>query len=130
FYVQHQFEDSYFEHSDEWSYVKAAVDGSSYYKLPKVLQWMTGNIGYHHVHHLSPKVPNYYLEEAHNSTPPLHQATTITIKESLESLKFRLWDETGGKFVSFREVRGRLKQSSRAHKAAKRSTTRPSLQGK
>ncbi|WP_337101057.1 fatty acid desaturase [Paenibacillus sp. YIM B09110] len=130
FYVQHQFEDSYFEHNDEWSYVKAAVDGSSYYKLPKVLQWMTGNIGYHHVHHLSPKVPNYYLEEAHNATPPLHKATTITIKESLESLKFRLWDETGGKFVSFREVRSRLKQSSRAQKAAKRSSTRPSLQGK
>ena len=80
FYVQHQFEDSYFENEDEWSYVKAAVDGSSYYKLPKLLQWITGNIGFHHVHHLSPKVPNYNLEKAHNATPPLQKATTITIR--------------------------------------------------
>lgn len=120
FYVQHQYEDSYFEHNDEWSYVKAAVEGSSYYKLPKLLQWMTGNIGYHHVHHLSPKVPNYHLERAHNETPPLHKATTINIRESLESLKFRLWDEENGKFVSFKEVKGRLKltRPNAAHGAA------------
>src|SRR5699024_11031568 len=76
FYIQHTFEDSYFEEESEWDYVKAAVEGSSYYKLPRVLQWVTGNIGFHHVHHLSPRVPNYHLEEAHNSTPPLHKATT------------------------------------------------------
>lgn len=70
FYVQHQFEDSYFEEESKWNFVKAAVDGSSYYKLPAVLQWITGNIGYHHVHHLSPKVPNYRLAEAHENTPP------------------------------------------------------------
>ena len=63
FYVQHQFEDSYFEDEEKWDYVKAAIDGSSYYKLPKLLQWVTGNIGFHHVHHLSPKVPNYNLEK-------------------------------------------------------------------
>src|SRR5699024_176122 len=62
FYVQHQFEDSYFESEENWSFVKAAVDGSSFYKLPKILQWLTGNIGYHHVHHLSPKIPNYHLQ--------------------------------------------------------------------
>ena len=73
FYIQHTFEDSYFEEESEWDYVKAAVDGSSYYKLPRVLQWATGNIGFHHVHHLSPRVPNYNLEEAHESTPPLHK---------------------------------------------------------
>jgi omega-6 fatty acid desaturase (delta-12 desaturase) len=61
FYVQHQFEHSYFENADEWSYVQAAVEGSSYYKLPKLLQWITENIGFHHVHHFSPKVPNYNL---------------------------------------------------------------------
>ncbi len=94
FYVQHQFEDSYFEDEEEWDYVKAAIDGSSYYKLPRVLQWITGNIGYHHVHHLSPKVPNYNLEDAHESTPPLQQATTITVKSSLKSIRFRLFDET------------------------------------
>src|SRR5699024_12786560 len=74
-----------FENEDEWDFVKAAVDGSSYYKLPKVLEWLTGSIGYHHVHHLSPRVPNYKLEEAHESTPPLKQATTITLTSSLKS---------------------------------------------
>jgi omega-6 fatty acid desaturase (delta-12 desaturase) len=125
FYVQHQFEDSYFENEDEWSYVKAAVDGSSYYKLPKILQWITGNIGFHHVHHLSPKVPNYYLEQAHNANPPLHKATTITIRESLESLQFRLWDETDKKFVSFKGIKHRLRKVEKA--AEKLKTTRPSF---
>lgn len=113
FYVQHQFEESYFEHSDEWSYVRAAVDGSSYYKLPKVLQWLTGNIGFHHVHHLSPKVPNYLLETAHNETAPLQKATTIGIKESLLSLKVSLWDEQNHRFVSFRQAK---KESQRIAK--------------
>jgi acyl-lipid omega-6 desaturase (Delta-12 desaturase) len=105
FYVQHQFEDSYFENEDEWSYVKAAVDGSSYYKLPKVLQWITGNIGFHHVHHLSPRVPNYHLEAAHNATPPLQKATTIDLRTSMKSLHFRLWDEDKKTFVGFREIK-------------------------
>ncbi|MBB6634496.1 fatty acid desaturase [Cohnella thailandensis] len=105
FYVQHQFEESYFEKEDEWSYVQAAVEGSSYYKLPKLLQWLTGNIGFHHVHHLSPKVPNYRLEEAHNATPPLQRATTITLRTSLESLRFKLWDERNRRFVRFKDAR-------------------------
>nr|WP_272495771.1 fatty acid desaturase [Bacillus pinisoli] len=108
FYVQHQFEDSYFENEDEWSYVQAAVEGSSYYKLPKVLQWITGNIGFHHVHHLSPRVPNYNLEKAHNSTPPLQKATTITIATSFKSLKYRLWDEQTKTFISFKELKDYL----------------------
>ncbi|TVX86823.1 fatty acid desaturase [Paenibacillus agilis] len=103
FYVQHQFEESYFEHEDEWSYVLAAVEGSSYYKLPKLLQWITGNIGFHHVHHLSPKVPNYNLEKAHDETPPLQRATTITLRTSLASLRFSLWDEESKTFVSFKD---------------------------
>ncbi|WP_053220222.1 fatty acid desaturase [Virgibacillus senegalensis] len=105
FYVQHQFEDSYFENEAEWDYVKAAVDGSSYYKLPKIIQWITGSIGFHHVHHLNPRVPNYYLEQAHVSTPPLQKATTITFLSSLESLKFRLYDEKSKSFVSFKAVK-------------------------
>ncbi|RID82715.1 fatty acid desaturase [Peribacillus asahii] len=105
FYVQHQFEDSYFEEEENWDYVKAAIDGSSYYKLPKLLQWVTGNIGFHHVHHLSPKVPNYHLEKAHDSTPPLQQATTITIRSSLKALRFRLWDESRKTFVGFHEAK-------------------------
>lgn len=110
FYVQHQFEDSYFEKEEEWSYVKAAVEGSSYYKLPRLLQWITGNIGFHHVHHLSPKVPNYHLEKAHNETPPLQMATTITLSTSLKSLRFRLWDEESKRFVSFKEITERNQQ--------------------
>lgn len=105
FYVQHQFEDSYFENEEEWSYVKAAVEGSSYYKLPKPLQWITGNIGFHHVHHLSPKVPNYNLEKAHEATPPLQQATTITLRTSLKSLRFHLWDEQSKTFVGFKDIK-------------------------
>jgi acyl-lipid omega-6 desaturase (Delta-12 desaturase) len=105
FYVQHQFEETYFEKDDEWSYVKAAVEGSSYYKLPKLLQWITGNIGFHHVHHLSPKVPNYNLEKAHDAIPPLQKATTITVRTSLKSLKFKLWDEKRNTLVSFKEIK-------------------------
>lgn len=104
FYVQHQYEESYYEHEHEWSFVKAAVEGSSYYKLPKVLQWLTGNIGFHHVHHLNPKVPNYALENAHNDTPALHRATTINLRTSLQSLKFKLWDEQNKTFIRFRDV--------------------------
>lgn len=111
FYIQHTFEDSYFEEESEWDYVKAAVEGSSYYQLPRVLQWVTGNIGFHHVHHLSPRVPNYHLETAHNSTPPLQQATTITIKSSLESLKFKLYDPENKTFVRFKDLRYRQKES-------------------
>ncbi|WP_379133631.1 fatty acid desaturase [Paenibacillus sp. sgz500958] len=108
FYVQHQFEDTFFEKDEEWSYVKAAVEGSSYYKLPRLLQWITGNIGFHHVHHLSPKVPNYNLEKAHNATPPLHMATTITIRTSLKAITFRLWDEENKEFISFKQLKDRL----------------------
>lgn len=129
FYVQHQFEESYFEHDEEWSYVNAAVEGSSYYKLPAVLQWITGNIGFHHVHHLSPKVPNYHLEEAHNATPPLQKATTITIGTSLKSLRFRLWDEQRKTFVGFGEVRHLLRKTSAASEQAAGPGSASPLQG-
>jgi len=107
FYVQHQFEQSYYENDDEWSYVQAAVEGSSYYKLPKLLQWMTGNIGFHHVHHLSPRVPNYLLEKAHYASAPLQKATTITLRTSLKSLKFKLWDEENKVFVGYGSLRNK-----------------------
>lgn len=111
FYVQHTFEDSYFEEDKEWEYVKAAVEGSSFYKLPKLMQFLTGNIGYHHVHHLSPRVPNYKLEEAHKNTLPLQNVPTITLATSLQSLRFRLWDEEQKNFVSFKEVKVQAKRS-------------------
>lgn len=114
FYVQHQFEDAYFENKDEWNYVKAAIDGSSYYKLSKPLQWITGNIGFHHVHHLSPRVPNYHLELVHEMNPPLHEVTTITLRSSLKSLRFRLYDEERKVFVRFRDLKDLSKQKRKA----------------
>lgn len=108
FYVQHTFEDSYFEEDAHWEYVKAAVEGSSFYKLPKLLQWLTGNIGYHHVHHLSPRIPNYKLEEAHNQSEPLQNVPTITLKTSFQSLKFRLWDEDRKVFVGYKDIKEKL----------------------
>ncbi|MEY8734387.1 fatty acid desaturase [Peribacillus frigoritolerans] len=111
FYVQHTFEDSYFEENEEWEYVLAAVEGSSFYKLPKLMQFLTGNIGYHHVHHLSPRVPNYKLEMAHNNTQPLENVPTITLATSLRSIRFRLWDEESKNFVSFKDIKYLTKKS-------------------
>jgi omega-6 fatty acid desaturase (delta-12 desaturase) len=111
FYVQHTFEDSYFEENEEWEYVLAAVEGSSFYKLPKLMQFLTGNIGYHHVHHLSPRVPNYKLEMAHNNTQPLENVPTITLATSLSSLRFRLWDEESKNFVGFKDIKYLTKKS-------------------
>ncbi|OUM88101.1 MAG: fatty acid desaturase [Bacillus thermozeamaize] len=129
FYVQHQFEDSYFETQDEWSYVLAAVEGSSYYKLPKLLQWITGNIGFHHVHHLSPRVPNYNLEKAHHAVPLLQQATAVTIGTSLKSLRYRLWDENSKTFVSFKDIKHQLRKPDAApHSVNDRARKRASLQ--
>ncbi|WP_338754437.1 fatty acid desaturase [Bacillus sp. FJAT-52991] len=105
FYVQHTFEDSYFEEDKHWDYVKAAVEGSSFYKLPKPLQWLTGNIGFHHVHHLSPRIPNYKLEAAHSQTEPLQNVPTVTLATSLTSLKFRLWDDKNDQFIGFKELK-------------------------
>lgn len=119
FYIQHTYEDSYFEYNEEWDYVKAAVEGSSYYKLPKLLQWITGNIGFHHVHHLSPRVPNYHLEAVHESITPLQKATTITLTTSLESVRYKLYDPEQKKFVTFKEAEEIIvKRSRRSSKAA------------
>ncbi len=128
FYVQHQFEDSYFENEDEWSYVMAAVEGSSYYKLPKPLQWITGNIGFHHVHHFSTRVPNYNLEKVHYAAPSLQKATTITLLTSLQSINFRLWDKHNRKFVSFRKIKHLLRKPASVYDPP--LIRKPGLQGK
>jgi len=109
FYVQHQFEGAYWERRGQWDYVTAALHGSSYYRLPKVLQWFTGNIGFHHIHHLSPTIPNYRLEECHRATPMFQRMEPITLWRSLQSLSFRLWDEQRRQLVGF----GRLKTARR-----------------
>lgn len=131
FYIQHTFEDSYFEEETEWNYVKAAVDGSSYYELPRILQWLTGNIGYHHVHHLAPRVPNYNLEEAHETTEPLKYATTITLKTSLDSLRYRLYDPESKLFITFGDFKRRERIDRIISRQAKiKRATRASIQSK
>ena len=108
FYVQHQFEHAYWRGGDEWDYETAAVAGSSYFRLPKVVQWFTGNIGFHHVHHLSPRIPNYRLERCHRENPSLQQVTTLTIRESFRTMGLKLWDEETGRMVGFRHLRRRV----------------------
>jgi len=105
FYVQHQFEGTYWEKHVQWDYVTAALKGSSYYKLPKILQWFTGNIGLHHIHHLSPRIPNYNLQACHDANPLFQQVPTVTLGPSFKSVFFKLWDEEQRQLVGF----GRLK---------------------
>ena len=102
FYVQHQFDGGYWERSADWNYTRAALQGSSFYKLPRILQWFTGNIGYHHIHHLSPRIPNYYLQKCHESQPQFRAIPPVTLLTSLKSLTYRLWDEQRRRFVGFR----------------------------
>lgn len=101
FYVQHQFEDTYWERMEDWDFTAAALKGSSFYKLPKVLQWFSGNIGFHHIHHLSSTVPNYNLERCHRSDPMFSSIRPLTFWSSLRTASFRLWDEQSKKLVSF-----------------------------
>ena len=106
FFVQHQFEGTSWERDDVWSFHAAALSGSSYFKLPPVLQWFSGNIGLHHVHHLSSRVPNYHLQACLNAAPELQGvARVITLRESLGCWRLALWDERRRLLVSFREVR-------------------------
>ena len=113
FYLQHQFEDAYWERGEDWDYGAAALQGSSFFKLPKVLQWFSGNIGFHHIHHLSPRIPNYNLERCHESDPMFHAVKPMTLLGSLRSLGLRLWDESSKKLVGFRHLR-QAKNASRS----------------
>jgi omega-6 fatty acid desaturase (delta-12 desaturase) len=108
FYVQHQYEGVYWERAKEWDFVRAGLEGSSFYKLPRVLQWFSGNIGFHHIHHLSPRIPNYKLEKCHKENP-LFQIEPVDLRKSLKSLYFRLWDEESRQLVHFRYLK-RLKR--------------------
>jgi omega-6 fatty acid desaturase (delta-12 desaturase) len=105
FYVQHQFEDAYWERHEDWNYTAAALQGSSFYKLPKILQWLSGNIGYHHIHHLSVRVPNYNLERCHQSHPLFRGVKAVTLFSSFGATRFRLWDERLRKLVGFRHLK-------------------------
>jgi len=105
FYVQHQFEDTYWQRAGGWSYADAALRGSSYLKLPKLLQFFTGNIGLHHVHHLSARIPNYNLQRAHDENPVFHQVPTLSLWDGLRAVRLKLWDEDGGRLVTFAQAR-------------------------
>lgn len=111
FYVQHQFDDAYWTNKSEWSYATAAVEGSSYFKLSKPLQWFTGNIGFHHVHHLNPRIPNYRLERCHAENPEFQKVVTLTLWDSVKTLRLRLWDEEQRRMVSFRQFRQMRRQA-------------------
>jgi omega-6 fatty acid desaturase (delta-12 desaturase) len=105
FYVQHQFEDAYWESHEKWDYATAAVQGSSHLQLPKVLQWFTGSIGLHHVHHLGPRIPNYRLQRAHDENPIFHAAPVMTIGRGIRALGLTLYDEAESRMIRFKDLR-------------------------
>jgi omega-6 fatty acid desaturase (delta-12 desaturase) len=105
FYVQHQFEDTYWESGDRWSYGDAALRGSSYLKLPQPFQWFTGNIGLHHVHHLCHKIPNYNLQAAHDGTPVLHTVPVLSAWDGVKACRLKVWDEGSKRLLTWAQVR-------------------------
>lgn len=111
FYVQHQYKDTYWRYREAWDYYAAGLEGSSYFELPRILHWCTGNIGYHHIHHVSSRIPNYHLRRAWEENPELQQVTRLSIPESIKTLWLSLWDEGSKQLVGFRElpaIRARL----------------------
>jgi omega-6 fatty acid desaturase (delta-12 desaturase) len=107
FYVQHQFDPAYWRDAEEWSYAEAALSGSSHLKLPKVLQFFTGNIGLHHVHHLNARIPNYNLQRAHDENSIFANVPTLSLWEGLRCVRLKLWDEDLGEMVTFADARKR-----------------------
>lgn len=105
FYVQHQFEDAYWQRSDSWSYADAALRGSSFLKLSKPLRFVTGNIGYHHIHHLSVRIPSYNLPRAHEENPVFQSVPTLSLWDGLRAVRLKLWDEQRGRLVTFAQAR-------------------------
>jgi len=105
FYVQHQFEETYWERPEAWSYTDAALRGSSYLRLPKIVQFFTGNIGLHHVHHLNPKIPNYNLQRAQDESPIFRSVPRISFWDGLRAVRLKLWDEDTARLVTWAELR-------------------------
>lgn len=119
FYVQHQYEGVYWEEHEDWNPISAALDGSSYYKLPKVLQWFSGNIGLHHIHHLRPRIPNYNLQKCYDENPALQIEEPLTLGRSLKCMNLNLWDEKQGTLVTFKAIKPTLKQMKQQMKQVK-----------
>jgi omega-6 fatty acid desaturase (delta-12 desaturase) len=113
FYVQHQFEDAYWQRADDWSYADAALRGSSYLRLPKILQFFTGNIGLHHVHHLTARIPNYKLQAAHDANPVFHDVPTLTLWDGIKATRLKLYDTDTGRMLTWHEARDAHARSSR-----------------
>lgn len=107
FYLQHQFEGVHWYRQEEWDYETVALEGSSYFKLPTILRWFTGNIGFHHIHHLGPSIPNYYLKKCYSENPLFQTIKPITLWSSFRCLRLRFWDEKIKRIVGFRELRAR-----------------------
>jgi omega-6 fatty acid desaturase (delta-12 desaturase) len=105
FYVQHHFEHAYWERGDDWNYADAALRGSSYLRLPKVLQFFSGNIGLHHVHHLNPRVPNYTLQRAHDEVDVFRSVPKVSLWDGLRAVRLKLWDEGSARPVTWADVR-------------------------
>jgi len=114
FYVQHQFEDAYWTKHEEWDYVEAALRGSSHLRLPAVLQWFTGSIGLHHVHHVAPRVPNYHLVPCNDASTIFAKSPVLTLRSGMASLRLALWDEDRERLVSFRDIRPQQEQGLHA----------------
>jgi omega-6 fatty acid desaturase (delta-12 desaturase) len=108
FYVQHQFEATYWQPHAEWDYLTASIRGSSYLKLPSILRWFTGDIGVHHVHHLSPRIPNYRLRRCHDENRVFHEVTTLTARDTVRTLRLALWDEDRQRLVSFADAASQI----------------------
>jgi acyl-lipid omega-6 desaturase (Delta-12 desaturase) len=113
FFVQHQFEDVYWESGENWSYADAALQGSSHLKLPQPLQFFTGNIGLHHVHHLNARIPNYNLQRAHDENEVFHDVPVLSFGESLRCSRLKLIDERTGRLLTFRQARQLRRKSAR-----------------
>jgi len=105
FYVQHQFEDAYWESASQWDFRKAALEGASFYDLPQVLHWVTGNIGFHHIHHLASRIPNYFLQDCHKSSPLFDAVPRLTLLASFQCARLALWDSDRRKLISFKQAR-------------------------
>jgi omega-6 fatty acid desaturase (delta-12 desaturase) len=105
FYVQHQFDDTYWERTDEWSFNDAAIRGSSHLALPKLLQFFSGNIGFHHVHHLNPKIPNYNLERAHTEQSMFASVPSVSFTDALRAVQLKLWDEDAQRMATWKQAR-------------------------
>lgn len=105
FYVQHQFEETFWAHSPEWNFHEASLRGSSHYDLPGLLRWFTANIGVHHVHHLCSRIPYYRLPQALRDNPDLRSVSRLTLFQSFRCVRLVLWDESRRRLVSFRDVR-------------------------